>query len=93
MEENNQEINQEMPTAKKNNGSALGSFIVSIVGLIIAGIPCGIAAVILGILGLTKFNPATEKNKWMAIFGIILGAIDVILVIVALPSLLSNLGL
>ena len=89
MEENNEQL----PGAKKKNNMALTSFILSLVGLIIAGIPCGIAAVITGILGLTKFNPETENNKWMAIFGIVLGAIDAILVIVALPAMLEMLGL
>ena len=90
MEENN----VQMPIQKKMNPQALASFILALVGLIVAGIPCGIAAVVTGILGLTKFNPETQKNnKWMAIVGIILGAADVIIVIVALPAIINSLGL
>lgn len=89
MEENNGQL----PGQKKRNNMAFTSFICSLVGLLIAGIPCGIAAVVTGILGLTKFNPETENNKWMAIFGIVLGAIDAVLVIVALPAMLESLGL
>jgi len=89
MEENNQQL----PGAKNKNKMALTSFILSLVGLVVAGIPCGIAAVVTGILGLTKFNPETENNKWMAIFGIVLGAIDAVLVLVALPAMLETLGL
>lgn len=89
MEENNGQL----PGQKKRNNMAFTSFICSLVGLLIAGIPCGIAAVVTGILGLTKFNPETENNKWMAIFGIVLGAIDAILVLVALPAMLESLGL
>lgn len=66
--------------SKKVNGSALASFIFSLVGLIIAGLPCGIVAIITGILGLVKFNKETEKFKWMAIVGIIVGVADVVLV-------------
>lgn len=89
MEENN----QEMPVVKKNNKNALASFIVALVGLIIAGIPCGIASAILGVLGITKFNPETEKGKWMAIVGLILGIIDIIAVVAILPSLYKSLGI
>ncbi|MCR5146905.1 MAG: DUF4190 domain-containing protein [Clostridia bacterium] len=89
MEENN----EQMRIQKKTNPQALASFILALVGIIVAGIPCGIAAVITGILGLTKFNPETQKNKWMAIVGIVLGAIDIILVAIALPTILKNLGL
>lgn len=90
MEENN----EQMPIQKKMNPQALASFILALVGLLVAGIPCGIAALVTGILGLTKFNPETQKNnKWMAIVGIILGAADVIVVIASLPAIISNLGL
>lgn len=90
MEENN----GQMPIQKKMNPYALASFILALVGIIVAGIPCGIAAVITGILGLTKFDPETQKNnKWMAIVGIILGAVDILLVAIALPTVLKNLGL
>lgn len=67
---------------KKVNTMALLSFIFSLVGLIVAGLPCGIVAVITGIVGLVKFKPETEKCKWMAIVGIILGAIDVVAVVI-----------
>lgn len=90
MEENN----EQMPIQKKMNPQALASFILALVGLLVAGIPCGIAALVTGILGLTKFNPETQKNnKWMAIVGIILGAADVIVVLASLPAIISNLGL
>ena len=90
MEENN----EQMPIQKKMNPQALASFILALVGLLVAGIPCGIAALVTGILGLTKFNPETQKNnKWMAIVGIILGAADVIVVLASLPAIISKLGL
>ena len=89
MEENNQQL----PGAKKRNNMALTSFILSLVGLLVAGIPCGIASLITGILALTKFNPETENNKWMAIFGIAVGVIDIIAVVLILPAVFETLGL
>ena len=89
MEENN----TNMPVRKQVNPMAVASIILSVVGLIIAGIPCGIAAVITGIIGLVKFDSEKQKLKWIAIIGIIIGAADVILVAVALPGIMKNLGL
>lgn len=67
--------------AKKANTPALLSFIFSLVGLLIAGLPCGIVAVVTGIIGIVKFNKETEKFKWMAIVGIIVGVLDVVAVL------------
>lgn len=94
MEENNNPIQepgvkQEEYTAqttqnigpRKQNAMALASFILALVGLIVAGLPCGIVAVILGIVGLVKFDAAKEKGKGFAIAGLVVGVIDVIAVI------------
>jgi len=64
---------------KKNNVPALISFVLSLVGLVVAGLPCGIAATITGIIGLVKFNPETEKGKWMAITGLIIGILEIVI--------------
>lgn len=89
MEENNEQT----AVTRVNNKLALTSFVLSLVGLIIAGIPCGIAALITGIIGLTKFDQEKEKNKWMAIVGIIVGVMDAVLVAVALPAIYKSLGI
>lgn len=86
MDENNNPIQESgvktEPTqdvgAKKQNVMGLLSFIFSLVGLIIAAIPCGIVALITGIIGIAKFNPAKEKGKGLAIAGIVIGAIDIV---------------
>lgn len=57
------------------------SLIFSLVGLIIAGLPCGIVAVITGIVGLVKFDSSKEKAKGLPIAGLIVGIIDVVAVI------------
>ena len=76
---------------KKQNSMALLSFIISLVGLLIAGLPCGIVAIITGIVGLTKFNPETEKGKGFAIAGLIIGIIDAVLIIISIIIQASGL--
>lgn len=66
---------------KKASPLAIASLVLSLVGLLVAGLPCGIAALITGIIGLVKFDAQTQKGKGMAIAGIIVGAIDVVLVV------------
>ncbi len=66
---------------KNLNICGLLSFIFSLVGLLILGLPLGIAAVVLGIIGITKFDPTTQKYKWMAITGTAVGAADAIFVL------------
>ncbi len=68
-------------TSKKVSTPCLLSFIFALVGLIIAGLPCGIVALITGITGLAKFNKDTEKFRWMGIVGIIVGVVDVVAVV------------
>ena len=76
-------INQNVNTrkySKKANPYALASFICSMVGLIIFGMPCGIAAIVTGILGLIKFDSEKESGKWMAIVGLVVGIFDAVIV-------------
>ena len=68
---------------RKQNSMALTSFILSLVGLIVAGLPCGIVAIIIGIIGLVKFDATKEKGKGFAIAGLIVGVIDVVAVIIS----------
>ncbi len=67
--------------AKKVNTMGLISFIFSLVGLLVAGLPCGVVALITGIMGIVKFDSEKEKFKWMAIVGLVVGIIDIIAVI------------
>ena len=67
------------PEAEKNyTGIAIASFICGLVGLFYYQIPCGIAALITGIIGLIKYNPEKEKGKWMSITGIVLGSLEIL---------------
>ena len=66
---------------RKQNAMALTSFIIALVGLLVAGLPCGIVAVVLGIVGLVKFDATKDKGKGFAIAGLVIGVIDVIAVV------------
>lgn len=65
----------------KFNGVAIASFVCSLVGLFYYQFPCGVAALITGIIGVIKFDNNKEKGKWMAIVGIVLGAIEILFTI------------
>ena len=63
------------------------SFVFAIVGIFFAGIPFGIAAVVLGIIGL-----ATNRElKGFAISGIIVGVIDIVMAAVYTATITAGL--
>ena len=64
---------------KELNVLGLISMIIAIVGLFIFGIPCGVASLILGIIGIA--TAGDTKGKGMAITGTIIGAIDLVAVL------------
>lgn len=74
----NAETNPVQNQEKKVNTCCLLSFIFSLVALFIFGIPLGIAAIVLGIIGIVKFKKDSEKFRWMGIVGLCLGLLDVI---------------
>ena len=90
-EEMKNETETETIRSKKNNNNALLSFIFSLIGIIVAALPCGLVAIITGCIGISKFNSEEEKGKWMAITGIIIGAIDVIVVLINMIINLSKI--
>ena len=71
---------QNQTTDKKMNICCLLSFIFSMMGLIVFGIPCGIAAIVLGIIGLATTAKKQISNKWMGITGLVVGILDVVAV-------------
>lgn len=81
----------EVVKSKKNNSLCLASFVCSLVGLLIFGLPLGIVALITGIMGVVKFNSNTEKGKWMGITGICVGTFDIIMVIYSMMVLSSTI--
>ena len=71
---------------KKVNSYALASFICSLVGLLVCGLPLGIAAVITGGYALNSYKEEKENGKWMAVTGLALGIIDIVCVIIYLST-------
>lgn len=86
-----EEMKNETIRSKKNNNNALLSFIFALIGIVFAGLPCGLVAVVTGCIGISKFNSEEEKGKWMAITGLIIGAIDVVVVLINMIINLSKI--
>ena len=92
--ETNEEIKPEETTRQetvrtpqvdlKFNGVAIASFVWSLVGIFYYAFPCGVAALVTGIIGVVKFDNSKEKGKWMAIVGIVLGAVEILYSILVL---------
>lgn len=61
---------------KELNVLGLISMVIAIIGLFVFGIPCGIASLILGIIGIT--TAGETRGKGMAIAGTVVGAIDLV---------------
>jgi hypothetical protein len=73
---------------KKTHGLALSGFIGSLVGLFVLGIPLGIMAVIFGSISLGSIDkhPERYKGRGLAIASIIIGAVDIIGMIIILAT-------
>lgn len=60
------------------NVCCLLSFIFAMVGIFVFGLFMGLAAAILGIIGVVKFKKESQKFRWMGITGLVVGAIEFI---------------
>ena len=69
----------ELIVNKELNVLGLISMIIALVGLFIFGIPCGVASLILGIIGIA--TAGETRGKGMAIAGTVVGAIDLVTVL------------
>lgn len=76
-EKNDNNVN----VVKKMNVCGLISFIFSLIGIIVAGLPCGIIATITGIVGIATFKKEEQKGRGFAIAGLVIGILDVIIMI------------
>lgn len=79
MAEKNIEVKAETiksePVVKKDyNGFAIASFICGIIAIFVFKVPCSIAAIVTGIIGIVKFKKDTEQGRWMAITGLSIGS-------------------
>ncbi len=70
----------------KTEGLGIAGFIASLVGLVVAGIPLGIIAVVFGAVSLGKIKryPERFKGRGLAIASFVIGIVDIIGAIVVL---------
>ncbi len=81
---NNDQINVNNGESK-TNGLAIASFVISLVGLLIFGLYCGLISLVMGIVALNHIAAfPNEKGKGLAIAGTVIGALDVFFVVFAL---------
>ena len=75
-----EQANQQISNSANKNVNVCGliSFIFSMIGIFMFGLPCGIIATILGIIGIATFKPETQSNRWMAITGLAVGAVEIV---------------
>jgi hypothetical protein len=79
-------ISNEKPNDKKAAGAdrpgmSIASFVLGIVGLIVAGLICGSLAIVFGVIGMKR------GLKGLAIAGLILGIIDVVAALIIIASM------
>lgn len=67
---------------KKLNILGLISMLLALLGLFVFGIPCGIASLVLGIIGIVTARE--DKGIGMAVTGTVIGAFDLLTVILLL---------
>ena len=70
------------PVEKTFSKSCIAGFVLSLVGLIIAALPCGIMSVYFCSVALKNFNPEINKSNGLAIAGLVIGIIDIVFGIV-----------
>ena len=80
---------QEYYATRRVEGLSLASFLVAIVGLLVATIILAPTAAILGIIGLSKINkyPDMYSGRGFAIAGIIIGIVGLILILAYFSTL------
>ena len=81
------------PTVRKYSGKAIAGFVVSLVGILAAAIPCGIVGLVLSLKGLkeTDFLNFREfrKGRGLAVWGIVISIIDLVVGALNLLSVFS----
>ena len=64
------------------SGKAITGFVLSLVGLIIAALPCGIIGLVFSAIALTQTVNKNLKGKGLAISGLVISIIDIVFGIV-----------
>ena len=69
---------KESSKKSKFSGKCIVGFVLSLIGIIVAAIPCGIIGVIFASLGLKEVDMEDCKGKGLAISGMIISIIDIV---------------
>ena len=87
-------VNYQAPKneAIKYSGLSIAGFIVSLAGLLIFAVPCGVVSVILSALGLKEVNDKKLKGNGFAISGLVVGIVDILFGLLAIIGAFSILG-
>ena len=81
---------QQTPVKTKSaNGYCVASFVLSMCSILIIPLIFGAAAVIFGIVGLATYDENKHTSKWMALVGIIVGAVGFIIGLFAVGLLIA----
>ena len=63
---------------KKFSGMAIAGFVISLVGLLVLALPCGILGIVFSAIGLNKTLTPVYRGKGLAISGLIIAIIDTV---------------
>lgn len=69
---------------KKFSGKGIAGFVLSLVGLFIFGIPCGILGVVFSSIAMKETKTKNLRGKGLAIAGLVISIIDIVLTLATL---------
>ena len=76
--ERNSSENDERPAVKKYSGKSIAGFVLSLVGILVGAIPCGILGIILSALGQKEIDTYEYQGRALATSGLVISIIDVV---------------
>ncbi len=77
----------------KSSGKAIAGFVLSIIGIIVLAIPCGIIGLILSALSFRETSDGSRRGRGLAIAGFVISIVDIVMGLVYLLDLLAMLSL
>ena len=82
-------LGYDSPKSNKICVKALVGFIVSLAGILLAALPCGIVGIIFSIMGKKEAEAKGLKGRGFAIAGIVVGIIDIAFGILAIIAAIA----
>lgn len=68
----------ESTVAAKYSGKSIAGFVLSLVGILVAAIPCGIIGLVFSALGMRDVDALAYRGKGLAISGLVISIIDIV---------------